>query len=84
MHMPMYMHSAILLLQNLVTHRHRHLHRHRQSIKDRKERDMSTSRKRVYRREGNILIPTGLVQGKNMAEEGSQKDMDIPVPTNAM
>jgi len=45
---------------------------------------MSTSRKRVYRREGNILIPTGLVQGKNMAEEGSQKDMDIPVPTNAM
>ena len=82
MHMHKHMHIAMILLQELETHRHL------QSIKGRKrkERDMSNSRKRVYRREGKILIPIGLVQGKNMAGEGSQRgDMDIiPVPTNAM
>jgi class 3 adenylate cyclase len=84
MHMHKHMHSAMILLQELETHRHL------QSIKGRKrkERDMSTSRKRVYRREGKILIRIGLVQGKNMVGEGSQRggmDMDIiPVPTNVM
>ena len=84
MHMHKHMHSAMILFQELETHRHL------QSIKGRKrkERDMSTSRKRVYRREGKILIRIGLVQGKNMVGEGSQRggmDMDIiPVPTNVM
>lgn len=78
-HMHRHMHSAMTLFQELETLRHL------QSIKGRrKERDMSTSRKRVYRKEGNILIPIGLVQGKTMAGEGSQRVMDIPVRTNAM
>ena len=87
MHMHMHiMHSVMILFQELELETHRHL----QLIKGRKrkERDMSTSRKRVYRREGKILIRIGLVQGKNMVGEGSQRggmDMDIiPVPTNVM